>query len=77
MRSIFTAAAMVLAGAAQAAAPATVRAPAAAPGTAAEAPAAAPTDVVGRLATLADLHARGALTDEEFVSAKARVLAGE
>jgi hypothetical protein len=37
----------------------------------------ATTDVVGRLAGLADLHARGALTDEEFASAKARVLAGE
>jgi hypothetical protein len=34
-------------------------------------------DVAGRLASLADLHARGELTDEEFAVAKARVLAGE
>ena len=38
---------------------------------------AAATDVAGRLASLADLHAQGALSDEEFASAKARVLAGE
>ncbi|HEX2427622.1 MAG TPA: SHOCT domain-containing protein [Gaiellaceae bacterium] len=36
----------------------------------------APTDVAGRLASLADLHARGELTDEEYASAKAQVLAG-
>ena len=30
-----------------------------------------------RLASLADLHARGVLTDEEFASAKARMLAGD
>ena len=45
------------------------------------APAAAPPPVGGdttaRLANLADLHARGELTDEEYASAKARVLAGE
>ena len=41
-----------------------------------ESPAAA-TDVSARLTSLADLHARGALTDEEYASAKARVLAGE
>jgi hypothetical protein len=35
------------------------------------------TDVTGRLAALADLHSRGQLTDEEYASAKARVLAGE
>ena len=29
------------------------------------------------IADLANLHASGALTDEEFASAKARVLAGE
>ena len=46
-----------------------------APAAAAEAQPA--TDVAGRLASLADLHARGALSDEEFASAKARVLAGE
>ena len=40
------------------------------------APAAAPAgaDVTARLASLAELHASGALTDEEFASAKARVL---
>jgi len=35
------------------------------------------TDVAGRLASLADLHAQGHLTDEEYASAKARVLAGD
>ena len=34
-------------------------------------------DVSARLASLADLHTRGALTDEEYASAKARVLAGD
>ena len=34
-------------------------------------------DLTARLAGLADLHARGELTDEEYASAKARVLAGE
>jgi Short C-terminal domain len=34
-------------------------------------------DVSSRLASLADLHAQGHLTDEEYASAKARVLAGE
>ena len=34
-------------------------------------------DTTARLANLADLHARGELTDEEYASAKARVLAGE
>lgn len=34
-------------------------------------------DLASQLANLADLHARGALTDEEFAAAKARVLAGE
>lgn len=34
-------------------------------------------DLAARLATLADLHARGELTDAEFAAAKARVLAGE
>ncbi len=33
--------------------------------------------VTARLGELADLHARGALTDEEFAAAKTRVLAGE
>ncbi len=41
-------------------------------------PAPTPTsgDIASRLAGLADLHARGELTDEEFASAKTRVLAG-
>jgi hypothetical protein len=46
----------------------------------AEAPPPTPTqpgDLTSRLASLADLHERGALTDEEYASAKARVLAGE
>ena len=34
-------------------------------------------DMATRLKLLADLHASGALTDEEFTAAKARVLAGE
>ena len=34
-------------------------------------------DMTARLAALADLHARGELTDEEYASAKARVIAGE
>jgi hypothetical protein len=34
-------------------------------------------DLATRLQTLAELHASGALTDEEFATAKARVLAGE
>ena len=36
-----------------------------------------PVDLTGRLQELADLHARGELTDEEYAAAKARVLAGE
>lgn len=38
------------------------------------APAAAPDDLVGRLRELADLHAAGALTDDEFQRAKDRLL---
>jgi hypothetical protein len=34
-------------------------------------------DVTAQLANLADLHARGELSDEEYAAAKARVLAGE
>jgi hypothetical protein len=37
----------------------------------------AATVVTASLASLADLHAKGELTDEEYASAKARVLAGE
>ncbi len=37
----------------------------------------AATDVSARLASLAELHASGALTDDEYASAKARVLAGD
>jgi hypothetical protein len=36
-----------------------------------------PTDVTARLAALADLHAKGELTDVEYASAKAQVLGGE
>jgi short subunit dehydrogenase-like uncharacterized protein len=35
------------------------------------------TDVSTRLASLADLHTNGHLTDEEYAAAKAKVLAGE
>lgn len=42
-----------------------------------DAGATAPSDVASRLARLADLHARGELTDPEYAAAKARVLAGE
>lgn len=38
---------------------------------------AAATDLSSRLASLAELRASGALTDEEYASAKARVLAGD
>jgi Short C-terminal domain len=34
-------------------------------------------DLTSRLATLADLHGRGELTDDEYATAKARVLGGE
>jgi hypothetical protein len=37
----------------------------------------AASDMTARLAALADLHAKGELTDAEYASAKARVLAGE
>ena len=40
-------------------------------------PPAAAGDITARLAGLADLHARGELTDEEYASAKARVISGE
>jgi hypothetical protein len=41
-------------------------------------PVAAPTtDVASRLTALSELHAKGELTDDEFTSAKARVLAGD
>ena len=53
------------------------RPPSRAPAAAAPAPPAAPAaaDVTSRLAALSELHASGALTDEEFAAAKARVLA--
>ncbi len=35
-----------------------------------------PTDVTSRLASLADLHARGELSDEEYAAAKAQVISG-
>ena len=40
------------------------------------APTAAAVDLTSRLKELADLHARGALTDDEYAAAKAHVLAG-
>jgi hypothetical protein len=46
-----------------------------APAPSPQAPSAA--DVPAQLANLSELHASGALSDEEFASAKARVLAGE
>jgi Short C-terminal domain len=42
-----------------------------------EAAARASTDVATRLASLADLHARGDLSDDEYAAAKAQVLAGQ
>jgi hypothetical protein len=56
------------------------RAASAAKSAPAPAPPAAPaatTDVSARLASLAELHRAGELTDEEYASAKARVLAGD
>ncbi len=41
-----------------------------------EAPATGPGDVSAQLANLADLHASGKLTDEEYAAAKTRVLSG-
>jgi hypothetical protein len=38
---------------------------------------AAPGDVSAQLANLADLHARGELSDEEYASAKARIISGQ
>jgi hypothetical protein len=50
----------------------------AAPVVVATAPATAPaTDVASRLTALAELHGKGELADEEYASAKARVLAGD
>ena len=46
------------------------------PQTAPTAPAAGG-DVTARLASLSELHASGALTDDEYAAAKARVLGGE
>lgn len=40
-------------------------------------PVPAATDLTSRLAAVADLHARGELSDDEYAAAKARVLAGE
>lgn len=47
------------------------QAPAAVP---AAAPTTAPVDISARLATLAELHAKGELTDDEYASAKSQVL---
>jgi Short C-terminal domain len=49
--------------------------PAAAPAATPPAPAAPPTDVTTRLTQLSDLLQQGALTQEEFTQAKAKVLA--
>ena len=43
----------------------------------ADGPTAPQPDLTSRLQELADLHAKGELTDEEYAAAKARVLAGE
>jgi hypothetical protein len=51
------------------------RAGAAQPATPTPSPQAPATDVTAQLANLNELHASGALSDEEFASAKARVLA--
>jgi hypothetical protein len=45
-------------------------------GSANDAAAARGVDVSAQLASLADLHTRGELTDEEYASAKARLLSG-
>ena len=61
----------------QAQAPAATQAAAPPPPPPAPAPAAAPaggSDAVGQLQQLAQLHQAGALTDEEFAQAKARIL---
>jgi hypothetical protein len=55
---------------------AAAREPKAAPATVVAAPAPA-TDVASRLTALAELHTKGDLTDEEYASAKARVLGGD
>ena len=54
----------------------TQQAMAATPMPAAAAPAAASDDLLGQLQKLADLKAAGALTEEEFQLAKAKLLAG-
>jgi hypothetical protein len=63
---------------AQAPPPAPAYAPPAAPAYAAPAPApaAAPSGIAAQLEQLAALRQQGALTDEEFAAAKARLLAG-
>jgi hypothetical protein len=55
--------------------PAAQPAPAPAPAPAPVAAAPGEDDTITRLQKLADLHASGALTDEEFAAAKAQVLA--
>jgi hypothetical protein len=57
--------------------PPSSQAPAAPAAVAAATAAPAAADLTSRLASLADLHAGGDLTDEEYASAKARVLAGD
>jgi hypothetical protein len=60
---------------AQAAAPAPAPAPVYAPAPAPAAPAPPPPDPYDQIEHLAQLHASGALTDEEFAAEKAKVLA--
>ena len=50
------------------------QAPQAAPAAPAPAPAAAPADSTAELERLAELHESGALNDEEFAAAKAKLL---
>lgn len=57
-------------------APAATSAPTAAPSVASAAPTPAGVDLTARLVSLGELHAKGELTDEEYATAKARVLAG-
>jgi hypothetical protein len=48
--------------------------PAAAPAPPAAPPAAGESDTIAQLKQLADLHSAGALSDEEFAAAKAKIL---
>lgn len=63
------------AAAAQAVANAQAAAPAPAPAAAAPAPAGGGDDLMAKLSQLAQLHAQGILSDDEFAAAKAKLLA--